>query len=511
MLLFALATITLTATPDRNLVGNPDFETPDSTGKKPLGFVLSGAAHWAANGYTDEFGTSGVTLDAYGKDAAGSVSQSVHVDRANGKWVTFRFRGKAEDGFLVGNDALFMQMDFYGANGAHYEDKVHRLIYREILRDRADFTANGDFRQNGAAVWRTYELEELLPFADTDTVKLTVGFANGVGKDKTYSRFLVDDFELTQGANSRTGRQDPADVRKPMPSTMDTSGMLSLGGKWFYRPAFGETIKSSGGHVSQQLVIDHRNADRLFYKDDRMVNPFAGNMSAWLRKGYMDRNGTVATKDRLIPDNVVLTFSGNGWLTILTHNIPNHPTAKFPDTYGTQGYNPGYIQEQNLTFSIPLEPKKSPGAVAMTQNDSNYALPMGPVGLAVNGVVFFNPFDANMTDAANQMDRCCGHPNPGANQYHYHKYPICVNTPFADKGDGHSPIVGFALDGFPVYGPYESKGTMAKDQKANPLDAFNAHYDSIRGWHYHVTPGKYPYILGGYLGTVAYRQRGPGF
>ena len=75
-----------------------------------------------------------------------------------------------------------------------------------------------------------------------------------------------------------------------------------------------------------------------------------------------------------------------------------------------------------------------------------------------------------------------------------------------DKGEAHSPVIGFALDGFPVYGPYESAGVMAKDLKENPLDAFNAHYDKVRGWHYHATPGKFPYIIGGYMG-VAERHR----
>ena len=30
------------------------------------------------------------------------------------------------------------------------------------------------------------------------------------------------------------------------------------------------------------------------------------------------------------------------------------------------------------------------------------------------------------------------------------------------------------------------------------------------GWHYHVTPGKFPYIIGGYYGEVDRRgRRGP--
>jgi len=482
-----------------NLVRNPDFETADATGKGPLGYDLSGSVRWQASGYADEIGSTGISLDAF-SGAEGSVSQTVRVNRANGKWITFRFRAKAEDGFLVKGDALYMKLDFSG--GGRSQDSVRRLIYREVLKDRKDFTANGNDHVGGAAVWRSYELEELLPFKETDAVKVSVGFSGGAGKAKDYSRFVMDDFELTQSEHSSTGRVDPADaeVRKPV---ADATGALPLGGRWFYRPAPGEKLHTDkAGRIDQRLVVNHSNADRLLYKDDRMVNPFAGNMSGWLRKGYLDQSGQMVDKDKFVLDSVTIAFEGNGMLTIRTHNLPNHPTAKFPDTYGTQGYNNSYIQEQNSQFRIPLEPKKNPQAIAMTANDGNYALNMGPIGFAVNGVVFFNPFDGNMQDAASIMDRCCGHPNPQQNQYHYHKYPICVNTPFVDKGERHSPVIGFAFDGFPVYGPYESDGVMAKDLKSNPLNAFNAHYDAVRGWHYHATPGKYPYLLGGYLGTI---------
>jgi hypothetical protein len=87
-----------------------------------------------------------------------------------------------------------------------------------------------------------------------------------------------------------------------------------------------------------------------------------------------------------------------------------------------------------------------------------------------------------------------------------------VKSPWSDDGTSHSPLIGFALDGFPVYGPYESAGVMAKDLTENRLNEFNVHRDEARGWHYHVTPGKFPHIIGGYWGTVESRNvpRGPG-
>jgi hypothetical protein len=141
---------------------------------------------------------------------------------------------------------------------------------------------------------------------------------------------------------------------------------------------------------------------------------------------------------------------------------------------------------------------------------------MGPVGTAINGVVFFNPFEAGGMNAVEGysevwLDSCCGHPQQEG-VYHYHKYPSCVKSPFADDGKQHSPIIGFAWDGFPVYGPYEESGVMARDLKSDrALDVCNGHEDAERGYHYHVTPGRFPYIFGGYAGVVERSNlHGPG-
>jgi hypothetical protein len=488
LILTLCATILLAGSP--NIAHNSDFTS--IVGDLPRDYLLSGAARFEYAGYRDEFASKGVILDS--AQSSGSVSQTLDIDRTQGKWITFRIRGKAEGGFAVGQDQLYLQMEFLGDHGKTYQDKVRRLIYREITRDRQDMAVNGDDHKSGAAVWRTYGLEELLPFAQTDAVRFTVGFENGQGTGKPYTRFMIDEFDVYQDTGSHEGKVDPADrIKIPAPNATSTDGMISLGGRWYYKPANGETVKLP-------LKVTEANSDRLFYKDDRLENPFEGNMTAWLRRGMKDEQGRVATVDRFIPDNVVLEFDGSDTFTIHAKNIPNHPTARFPDTYGTQGYNPNYIQEHDYAWRIPITPHLQSDPRPVDAQNTGMALPMGAIGVAINGVVFYNPFDAGMQDATGIMDRCCGHPSPD-NRYHYHKYPICVNTPFLDKGDAHSPLIGFAFDGLPIYGPYESHGVMAKDSTDHPLNAFNAHYDAVRGWHYHVTPGKFPYVIGGFFAT----------
>jgi hypothetical protein len=501
-LAFVMIGFGLAAGREINLVQNPGFEALGPSTQLPVAYEVKGAAFWGRLGSDLDFATNGIIFPGNAPQG-GSVSQKIAgIDQAKGRWISFRFRGLAEDGFSVPNDSLKMKIEFYSKNGTEYMDCASRPIYGEIETDRKNLTVNGDYQRGGAAVWRGYELEELLPFPEIDAVRIIVSYDHGVATSPAHAAFLIDDFSLVQRSHSLTGRVDPAQrIPAATAISVDQTKLISLGGRWYYEPAHGETIAPA----SAPLIVTEENADRLFYKSDRLINPFLNNMTAWLRAGYKDESGNIVTQDQFVPDNVVLIFKGDGFLTVKSKNLPNHPTAKFP------GFNPSYIQEMSRTYRLPLDPVINPNAVAMDANDRNGALPMGPIGIAVNGVVFFNPFDAGMNDASNIMDYCCGHPNPD-NQYHYHKYPICVNTPFVDKGDAPSQVIGFAFDGLPIYGPYQAAGIMAKDSTANPLNDFNACYDPVRGWHYHVTPGKFPYLIGGYFARVEpsnIEHRGP--
>lgn len=58
------------------------------------------------------------------------------------------------------------------------------------------------------------------------------------------------------------------------------------------------------------------------------------------------------------------------------------------------------------------------------------------------------------------MDVCVGH--SGSNVYHHHSMSPCLLAQLNDTGDSHSPVHGFALDGYPVYGPYQAHKTLAQ-------------------------------------------------
>jgi hypothetical protein len=120
---------------------------------------------------------------------------------------------------------------------------------------------------------------------------------------------------------------------------------------------------------------------------------------------------------------------------------------------GPWGADPNVPSNQNWLFKIPRTPTV-PGVKTATG--------LGPIGVWANGVAIFNAKDANSYNNQNtwhsnavvveagDFDSCYGHPQmTGA--YHHHQNPRCLYVADARR---HSPIVGYAFDGFPIYGPY---------------------------------------------------------
>lgn len=474
-----------------NLIKNAGFEARKDN--KPVGFDLTGDVVFRFLGDETHGGPWCLGLQS-GKDGGngpcrGSVSQMVTgLNAADGRWYRFTIHGLPSVNFAVDDDGLDMKVEFFQGE-AGFDGKVKRL-YSIIQQQRKDLSVNGDNRVGGSATWHTYQLDVMLPSPLIDRVRLSVEFDHGKATTAEYSQFLITDISFM-----RINGPVPDGTSAPIATNQRPDNLIPIGGRFFYKAASGEKAVPPR--------FDYTNADRLIYHDNAWSAPFSGAMSAWLRTGDLDVEGNVVKQDRFVADNVTVSFDATSMI-IHTHALPNHPTGKFP------GENPNSIQEKNATYYIPLDPKENPRHIAVDLKNTNHALNMGAVGIATNGVVFFNPFDAGSADASNIMDYCCGHPSPD-NTYHYHKYPICMKSPWADEGKERSPLLGWAFDGFPIYGPYASDGVLAKDLKGpQALNEFNMHADADRGPHFQVTPGKFPYIIGGYWGTADPRnmQRG---
>ena len=198
-----------------------------------------------------------------------------------------------------------------------------------------------------------------------------------------------------------------------------------------------------------------------------------------------------------------------GFAIVTTTGLAEHEMGPFDGSTGC--FNPNTPTNQNRTLRIPLTPTPtdSPGVIVLDT--------LGPIGVWYNGVAFYNPYDGGSTEAPGNicMDPYNGHPSPDGS-YHYHQYSPVPG----DDGTKHSPIVGYAYDGYPVYGPWDGPGVLAA-VSSNPLDGCNGHFDEIRGYHYHSIsydmgveyglPGEgFPWIIGCYRGEPEQSNFGGG-
>jgi len=126
----------------------------------------------------------------------------------------------------------------------------------------------------------------------------------------------------------------------------------------------------------------------------------------------------------------------------------------------------------------------------------------GPVGVAINGVPIFNPCKQGGcqngdTKALGELDICNGHAGR-ADDYHYHAAPKCVMATQASSYWNTHPV-GWALDGFAIYGYNDASGTTATRDSSCGGNT-TAVSNGPAGYAYHVTDTS-PYILSCLVGT----------
>lgn len=153
--------------------------------------------------------------------------------------------------------------------------------------------------------------------------------------------------------------------------------------------------------------------------------------------------------------------------------------------------NPNSIGTFDFEFKIPLNPREA---------SDKTPTPLGSIGVALNGVSFYNqyagPNNQPLTNEINSFDQYGGHPT-GQKVYHYHLEPYYLTT-----NQGNDALMGFLLDGFPVYGPEENGVRVTNSD----LDEYHGHSHNTADYpdgiyHYHITDAD-PYINGsGYFGT----------
>lgn len=241
----------------------------------------------------------------------------------------------------------------------------------------------------------------------------------------------------------------------------------------------------------------------------------------------------VATKPGVPPQaapfNAFAPFVSTRWderlLYIESDGLPHIPGGK-PGTYlyshplmiGITAWQQQVPLPQSYrganAWQIPLTPVLAEKPVSAKEQ-----LFRGAIALAANGVPIFNPIkNDGRTDTfiAGELDEFGGHCGR-ADDYHYHIAPMHLQ-----KYVGQGQPIAYALDGFPIYGLFNSaakKGAANESQccplgSLEPLDWLNGHHapapagapaDAKGLYHYHASV-KYPYVNGGMRGVVTVKE-----
>jgi hypothetical protein len=192
-------------------------------------------------------------------------------------------------------------------------------------------------------------------------------------------------------------------------------------------------------------------------------------------------------------------------------------TSNGMPSYAYVAKTPNGLKTQSWKWTVPAAPKKASKVTSI-------ATRLGTIGFTVTGIPIYGPMEgpvpANMAfgDPVYNgiLDSCKGHTGYMAD---YHDHAILAT---ASCGFAQSKIVGYAIDGFPIYGAsssiksgYVKTGnpktnswtayTYKASSSKNVLDKCNGRTEADGSYAYHAT-STFPYTIGCFKGTPVTQQ-----
>jgi hypothetical protein len=195
----------------------------------------------------------------------------------------------------------------------------------------------------------------------------------------------------------------------------------------------------------------------------------------------------------ILPGSHTLSFAGNGLpLSIATGVFP----AAAGDDAAPYAHGAAAIAARVVSGRVARHPRRARRARCI-----DAAL---PVGVGLDGVPILPAFDASGRDAlAHEVHDACGGRADADGLYARRAPSRCLDR---RTGGAHSPQLGYARDGFPIFG---SRGAGGRRLRNRDLDACHGHVGRVnvagvtrRTYHYHLT-GEFPYAIGCFRGRPA--------
>jgi len=253
-----------------------------------------------------------------------------------------------------------------------------------------------------------------------------------------------------------------------------------------------------------------------FAQTNPAITRFLQNTTVTARH-YVSGNYTPINDAALV--NVQSVKYSTNFAYITTTGLPSYVTGPFLDG------NPNLAGNQNAIFKFPLSPVQNTGTLTSTGG--------GNIGVFINGVALFDYRDG--VSWKNSSGQICGGPimgctgdgvwnrdavvgekggfdcakgHPAGTNYHHHQNPSAFNLDLnvissvcnLYNADGlyvidsskHSPLLGFAYDGFPIYGAYAYKNVDATGGIVRMKSSFTLRNITVRNTYYNgqsVTSG----------------------
>jgi hypothetical protein len=238
-------------------------------------------------------------------------------------------------------------------------------------------------------------------------------------------------------------------------------------------------------------------------------------VTSWLQNTiqtgtYYTNGNSTAIGNGILVNCQQVEYSTN-YVYITTEGMPSYPTGPFLDG------NPSQTQAQGKIYRFPLSPQPNTGNPTSTTP--------GSIGVFINGVslydyrdgVAWNPssnalcggpgnppcpggmgatMDWNRDAIPAEMEGFdCSKGHPAMGNYHHHQNPsafdldlnvvstICnlydAEGLYAIDASSHSPLIGFAYDGYPIYGAYgyknaDGSGGVSRIKSSYQLQSFTS-------------------------------------
>jgi len=207
-----------------------------------------------------------------------------------------------------------------------------------------------------------------------------------------------------------------------------------------------------------------------------------------------------------------VTFPGSCTMTFTTTGLPNYtPSAYYLQPVSAE--YPTVVAETPIShMDLALVPFSTAGFnsstisvnICPTKAASTTATNLGAIGYLISGVALFNSYEATgipalgdnvsytFTDSTGSpytayfIDQCTSHSTPAmpTRTFHYHGLSGCV-TSQVDTSDGPSHLIGFAFDGFPVYGGRDINGNVITVEQLDSCNGITSPTPKFPNGAYH--------------------------